>query len=461
MSSVAAPGTARAGSAVKEAEAGAKEAKGFATRAFKKFSNDWTMNLAAMLAYNVLTSFFPLTLAIITLLAYIPSVSGGPEHVASQLNTILPSNIRTQINIANLVRSVNSSLGLLSLISLIGLLWSGMNLFGAIESAFAIIFRVKTRNFFAQKLMSVLMIFVFAFLITLSFASTFLLSAATTTLGKILPSFFSGPFGLIIGYGTTLISLFVLFVAIYTVVPNIPVRWRFAWPGAVVAAIGMAIVNNVFPAFAAHFLGSGQYGSAALAAALVVITWFWFFSVLLLVGAQINSLKMGIGYWEYDLSRVLMDQKIPTKGGAPTAIDALSDKHGPEVFETPVGLARDSVETEQKDTAGQKQNAPGNRPPQNTSAPPKDHNVNNVNTSPAAKQHLDMAQKSSKIDERAAKPRSAGEMPADMVATGIGEGGVAMAPPDTTAGGLHGLIVVGAVVGLVQGVLSGIRRRQG
>ena len=147
---------------------------------------------------------------------------------------------------------------------------------------------------------------------------------------------------IVIGLATGLASLFVLFLAIYMVVPNIPIRWRYAWRGALVAAVVMWIINLIFPFYTAHFLGTTQYGTAALATAITTITWFWFFSLVTIVGAQVNSLAMGIGYWEYDLTRTLMEYEIPVKEGAPTAIEALRAKADPAVINTPLGLARDT-----------------------------------------------------------------------------------------------------------------------
>lgn len=320
---------------------------------FNKFNNDWTMNLAAMLSYNVLTSFFPLILAVITILAHLPAIMGSTNNVANQINQVLPSNVRGQINVGSLITNVDRQSGLLTIVSIVGLLWGGTNLFGAIESAFAIIFRVKTRSFVAQKIMAVLMILLFVILFPLSFASSVLLSFATTTLRNILPSVVSGPFAVVVGMGTSLLSLFVLFLAIYMVVPNVPIRWRFAWRGALVAAIAMFVVNTVFPAYTAHFVNTKQYGTAAVAAAIITITWFWFFSIVVLLGAQINALVMGIGPWKYDLTRELMEAEIPVTSGEPTALDALAREHGAEAMESPVGLARDVPEETEKKAEAQ------------------------------------------------------------------------------------------------------------
>jgi membrane protein len=195
----------------------------------------------------------------------------------------------------------------LTLISVAGLLWGGMNLFSSIESAFAIIFRVKTRDIVPQKLMSLVMILLFVVLLPLSFVASIVLGTGTTALGKVLPSRLSGPYTATLGVLTALVALFILFVAIYTVVPNRRIAWRSTWRGALFSAGAMTIVNTAFPVYTAHFVGTREYSTAAIATAIITITWFWFFSLVLLVGAQINAISMGIGPWKYDITRILME----------------------------------------------------------------------------------------------------------------------------------------------------------
>lgn len=324
-----------------EAEREALSLKDKALMAYRKFSNDWTMNLAAMLSYNVLTSFFPLLLAILTILVSLPAVSSHVPQIANQINQILPANVRGQINVAAILKNVNHAGGTLALASVLGLIWGGTNLFGAIESTFAIIFRVKVRGFLRQKIMSVVMIVIFIVLLPISFVSSIFLTAASTSLNRILPGFFSGVFGQIISYAVSLGSLFVLFLAIYIIVPNIPVAWRDAWKGALVAGVAMWIVNTIFPAYTAHFINTKQYSAAAIAAAIVTITWFWFFSLVLLIGAQINALAMGLGPWPFGIARMLMDYKVPADPGEPTALDAQGRKQRRN-FLPFSGIARDS-----------------------------------------------------------------------------------------------------------------------
>ncbi|MGH2388194.1 MAG: YihY/virulence factor BrkB family protein [Chloroflexota bacterium] len=311
--------------AVEELKQDADEAKKFGIRAYQKFANDWTMNLTAMVSYNLLTSFFPLVLALITILALLPAVSNNTSQFAAQINSILPSDVSRNIKIDSLLKSVHKAEGILGLVSIVGLLWGGTNLFGSIENAFAVIFRVKTRSFVKQKLMALVMILLFVVLLPLSFVSSLLLGSTTTSLGRIMPSGLSGPASLVVGLAAGLASLFILFLAIYVVVPNMPISWRHAWRGALAAAVVMWIINTAFPFYTAHFVGTKNYGAAAIGSAIITITWFWFFSLVLLVGAQVNALAMDLGPWPYDLPGVLMRYKAPTTRGNPTGMGAARD----------------------------------------------------------------------------------------------------------------------------------------
>jgi YihY family inner membrane protein len=200
--------------------------------AVNKFHHDWTLHLAGMVAFSVLTSLLALLLAVLTVLTMLPSIVARPADLARQIDAILPENVRQQVDIVGLLHAVSSNAGTLTIISIALLLWGGSHLFGAMECAFAVIFRVKLRGFVRQKVMALLMILLFAALLPLSFVSSFLLSATTTTLGTILPSATTGVVAQVTAAITTFVALFVLFLAIYVVVPNLPMHWHYAWRGA-------------------------------------------------------------------------------------------------------------------------------------------------------------------------------------------------------------------------------------
>ncbi len=319
--------------------------KNYGLLLFNKFNNDTTMNLVAMVAFNVLTSTVPLILALVTAITLLPVVSNNVPAIAAEINSILPADLAKDANIAHLLTSIHSVGTLLTVVSVIGLLWGGMNLFSSIETSFAFIFRVKTRDLVWQKLMSMVMILLFAGLLPLSFLASIVLGAGTTALGRVLPSSISGPFTAALGLATSLASLFVLFLVIYIVVPNRPIAWRHAWQGALFGAAAMAVVNTAFPVYTAHFVGTREYSTAAIATAIITITWFWFFSLVLLLGAQINAINMGLGPWKYDITRVLMEHAADEESMPPMRVKR--HRHRSLFFS---GIARDSHKVKEAPT---------------------------------------------------------------------------------------------------------------
>jgi membrane protein len=284
---------------------------GYGNDLFFKFMNDFTMSLVSMVAFSVLTSFVPLILAVVLVLALLPGSADSVHGFASQIDRVLPAAVSKDANITGLIHSIHSASGILTLVTIVGLIWGGTNLFGSIETAFAFVYRVKTRDIVPQKLMALVLILLFVVLLPLSFVSSLLLAATTTTLGRIMPSALHGSFSAALGLAAGFVSLFLLFVAIYTIVPNMQIAWRHAWRGALVASVAVWLVNTAFPFYAAHFLGTGQYGVATIGTVIITITWVWFFSLVLLLGAQINALGMGLVPWKYDITRILMETEGP------------------------------------------------------------------------------------------------------------------------------------------------------
>lgn len=429
----------------RDASEGAGDKKSLKDRAldgFNKFNNDWTMNLVAMVSYNVLTSFFPLLLALLTLLVLLPVVSDNVHSIAGQLNQILPSNVRDSIKVESLINSVHSAGGILTVISILTLLWGGSNLIGSIESAFAVIYRVKTRDIVPQKLMSLVMILLLTVLLPLSFASSIILTMANTTLSRIVPSILSGPLGQLIGYATSLSALFLLFAAIYIVIPNVPVPWHDAWRGALFGAIGMFVINTVFPFYTARFVSTAQYQKAALAGSIILITWFWFFSLILLIGAEINSLAMGLGPWPFDITRMLMDYKLPAEEGAASAMQTQRGRKERNALPFS-GLVRDSQNVHDH----------------------VDRRTGKVVQQNDGRGGVGGGNTPSKRDKAQSQdgPLAARVMAPDLVATGITKGGVKMATPRSVFGEPDGppraLVIAGAVLGLLGGLLGVLRRR--
>ena len=269
-----------------------------------KFNNDWSMNLVSMIAYNLITAIFPILLALLSIVGMVLNVfaSSNLDNVAGFINSAFPETRQGGISIAPLLTSLIQLTGPLGGIALIALLWLGSNLFANIENAFSIIFRIRGRDLIQQRIMAIGMVLFLTVLLPLSLGAASLVTAGSDNFRRFLPH----QAGLVLTYVgpvTTLVVLWVLFLAIYMVVPNFEVRFRQAWYGALVAALLFGLLELLFPLYFKIFLnGNTRYGAAA-ASLLVIIIWLWFFALITVIGAQINSILMGLVATPYDVAR--------------------------------------------------------------------------------------------------------------------------------------------------------------
>ena len=253
---------------------------------FSKFNNDWSMNLAAGLAYNLLMSIFPIIIAILGILGLI--IGGLSQSAYANLtqqlgNALAGSGISSKQLIVASLTSLNKSAGWLVLIAILLAVFSGSRLFVFIEGCFDIIYHVRPRTFIPQNIMAVGMLLLFVILIPVmvvaSSGPALILSVLHIANGGFLVGFASIVGSLIVGW--------LLFEAIYIVVPNQKISFRNSWLGALVAAVLLQIYLTLFPLYVQHFINSGPI--ATLGSFIILLVFFYYFAVILFLGAEVNA----------------------------------------------------------------------------------------------------------------------------------------------------------------------------
>ncbi|WP_376795173.1 YihY/virulence factor BrkB family protein [Thermogemmatispora sp.] len=255
---------------------------------FVKFNNDWVMNLAAALAFNLLTAMAPLAVALLA----IPGLLLGKAEVRTYLSqvilSIFPRMTASPELIDALLRQLNRVSGPLGIVSILIALFTGSRLFVLLEGCFGIIYRRRPRALLQQNLMALGMLLLFAVLTPLmvlaaSLPALVISFLEKTPLGQIPGSGFVFSFGGLLG---GLAISWVFFLTIYTFVPNRRIRWRSTWRGALLAAVLTQIYLALFSLYAARFLSGlgGQIGFA-----IILVTFFYYFAVILLLGAEVNA----------------------------------------------------------------------------------------------------------------------------------------------------------------------------
>src|ERR1700730_13780015 len=218
---------------------------------FTKFNNDWSMNLAAALAYNLLMAMFPIALAILSILGFfLGSLDpNAKSSLFSNIQHILPSQVSPDI-INQIEQQLSKNAGVFAFIGVILALFNGSRLFILIEGIFGIIYHVRPRKVLQQHLMAFGMLLLFVILIPImTFASALPALVLSILPGSVILGFLGGILG-------GLLAAFLLFQAIYMVVPNQHISFRNSWLGSIVAAAAIQVYLVLFPICVSHFLNS-------------------------------------------------------------------------------------------------------------------------------------------------------------------------------------------------------------
>jgi YihY family inner membrane protein len=278
-----------------------------------KSLNDWIMNLqAGALAYSLLIAFFPITIALLSLFGF---VLGGQGQAAKQaLTDAIQRALPNQHDVANgVIAAINSkqlslASGPLAIIALLVAIIGGSRLFIMMENCFALIYHQRPRPFLQQNLMAIGMLVLFAVLIPLMVVASSIPPIVLTFLQRSVLQILPGG-GFILSLFSILGSLLVswiLFEALYIIVPRPHIRFSKSWRGALFASIALQIYLSLFPLYATHFLNSylGQVGFA-----LILIVFFYYFAVILLLGAQVNAFfTEGIRYTPDNLAGMVHEE---------------------------------------------------------------------------------------------------------------------------------------------------------
>ncbi|CAF0933329.1 unnamed protein product [Rotaria sordida] len=258
-----------------------------ARRFIRKFSNDWSMDFSAMLAYNLLIALLPIAVALFGITGLVlKSHPDTQKRVKDKIIDLFPADNTTQTGIKQVVdlafNQLSKDAGLILAIGIFFALFGSSRLFIAIDKCMTIVYRLPQRTFLRQNLLAFGMLFLFITIIPIMLAA----SSAPSALMSIIPGG-GGRFGTFIaGMVFSLLAAFIFFESIYWFVPNKKMSFKVTWCGALVAACTLEIFIILFPLYVRRFMGNyaGQIGFA-----VILLLFFFYFATILILGAQINA----------------------------------------------------------------------------------------------------------------------------------------------------------------------------
>jgi membrane protein len=245
-----------------------------------KFFADRGTHLAAMVAYFALLSFVPLVFITLSLFGLADRAEASSFFI-KELKHAFPG---TSVNsIIKLVQQVQDHAAALGIIGGIGLLWSSLSLFSALESALNIVYGLPNRRFLHGKGIAAALM---AVVLTTLFVSLVIGAFGWSVLRHHLRFADSSAVAYVASVGASLVGVFLFLLAVYSWLPNTDVGWRDAMPGAIVGAIALEASFLALPLFVDF--ADLNVTLRTLGGAAILLIWMYVMANVMIFGGEIN-----------------------------------------------------------------------------------------------------------------------------------------------------------------------------
>ncbi|HZE06388.1 MAG TPA: YihY/virulence factor BrkB family protein [Solirubrobacteraceae bacterium] len=252
-------------------------------RALAEFSRDRCAQHAAAIAYHVLFSLFPLAIVLTGAGNLVLHATGSRARIVDTIVSNLPLSPDGAAHLRDLLLGATSTTASLGLIAILGLIYSASGMMTALRTALNQAWDVEQpRPFLKGKLIDLGLVF--------GVATVGLASLALTIAARFLSAHtpLSGAAAWAASVLVPLIVAFAVTLLLYRIVPAADVRLRDAWPAALLVAVMLVLLENLFAVYVANFAHyNAVYGS--LGAVIAFMFFVYLAAQLLLLGAEIAS----------------------------------------------------------------------------------------------------------------------------------------------------------------------------
>jgi len=263
--------------------------KELANQTIKETLEDNVLGISAQVAYNFFFSLFPLLLFIAPLLSLVGDKRKIVTDLMARVAMIFPPDAYNLISkvVTDVVFAQNAP-GLISLGAILAA-WSGSNIFTTFTDALNTAYDVnEDRPWWKKRLLALAVLAGWAVVITLVtvvlLAGDSIVSFAQDRLamqGTALQTW------AVIQFPVAIALLVAFFYLMYWLLPNVKQDKRQLLVGSLAAAVLFVLATLVFRLYVQHFPPNKTYGT--IGAVMVLLTWMYVVSVMILVGGELNS----------------------------------------------------------------------------------------------------------------------------------------------------------------------------
>ena len=259
--------------------------------AFTEWQQDKASLLAAALAYYTVFSITPLLVIAIAIAGAVFGREAAQGEIVTQINQLVGQQGAEAIETA-LQNANQPELGsIASVISIVVLLIGASGVFAQLQEALNTVWNVKPKpnagiwGFIRKRLLSFGVVLAIGFLLLVSLVFSAILSGISKLQINLLPGMTS--FWQLLNFAISFGVISLLFALIYKYLPDVKIRWKDVWVGAIITALLFTIGKYLI----GLYLGSGSLGSAygAAGSLIVFLAWVFYSAQILLFGAEFTQ----------------------------------------------------------------------------------------------------------------------------------------------------------------------------
>ncbi|MBN2523544.1 MAG: YihY/virulence factor BrkB family protein [Bacteroidales bacterium] len=243
---------------------------------------------ATSIAFNFMLALGPGIIFLIALIPYLP-IANFQQELFNVFDEIMPENSYIAIeSLLNEIFKKRSGLPLFGF--LVSLFFAQKGIHGMIEAFNATFHTIETRSWYTQRLIAIVLVFIFYSLILLATLIMFLnkifieiLSSSGYIQMNITFYFF------IIGKWIVIVGLtFFCISFLYYLAPQRKTKWRFFSAGSTLATILTVVASLGFSYFVNNFAQFNRF-FGSIGALIALMLWLNFNALVLLIGFELNA----------------------------------------------------------------------------------------------------------------------------------------------------------------------------
>ena len=243
---------------------------------------------AAALAFFTVFSVAPVVIVAVTIVGLVLGESAAQGQMAQQLEAAIGAQAAQAVQTAVVASRIQQSGILPTLAGFGAMLFGATTVFAQMQAALNAIWSVAPRPtrssifiYAKGRLLSMTIVLAIGFVLLVSLLLSVAVRAVVEFASDWVP--IPPPLLLLLDWGVSLFVVTLLFATIFRVLPDVVLRWRDVWLGALVTALLFAVGRSLIALYLSTTATASTYGAAG--SLVLLLMWVNYSSLILLLGA--------------------------------------------------------------------------------------------------------------------------------------------------------------------------------